>query len=376
MKIILIGVPGSGKSTQGNLMSEQLNLPYLSAGDIFRNIAKEDSERGKSFRKTMEAGKLLPDGLTVEIIENYLSSPEYSNGYILDGFPRSTVQAELFNHKVDRVIFIDLDDREALWRIALRTDERNDQQAGTVVNRLKVFHETTNPVVEHYRGKGILADIDGSGTVEQVNDEILRYFGKKREHGKAVDWKPEKPIIFALTGLCGSGKSSASAYFSGLGMPVIHFGSRITEEVQKRNLEMNVQGNEQVRKEFRDEHGMSALAKLSSDIIKEGLKEHNRVVIDDMHSFEEYEFLSTEMIDAKVVLIDIWAHASDRYNRVKNRSDRPGYCNRERDLSEIVKDNMGTTIAMADYVVKNDGSVEDLHRALGRIYKKEYFDLS
>ena len=99
MKIVLIGIQGAGKSTQGNLLSDKLELPYLSTGHIFRVIAKEKTELGRKVKLIMTAGLLQPDDLTVQVVEDYLGRPEYEKGYIIDGFPRTLEQVEKFKKR-------------------------------------------------------------------------------------------------------------------------------------------------------------------------------------------------------------------------------------------------------------------------------------
>ena len=116
MKLVLIGIQGAGKSTQGNFLSEEYNIPYLSSGHIFRQMAKEKSKMGRWLKETINSGALVPDEKTLEIIFTYLEKPEYQDGYILDGFPRTVVQAEAFNNGVDKVVFLDVSDKEALFQ--------------------------------------------------------------------------------------------------------------------------------------------------------------------------------------------------------------------------------------------------------------------
>src|SRR4029077_12977198 len=127
MKIVLLGIQGSGKSTQGNLLTEKLHIPYLSTGHIFRNIAKEKTPIGRYIKEVMNAGYLIPDDKTLEIVSEYLSRPEYAKGYILDGFPRTVTQAESFANGIDKVVYLKVSDKEALWRLSLRNDEREDE---------------------------------------------------------------------------------------------------------------------------------------------------------------------------------------------------------------------------------------------------------
>src|SRR3989344_2210174 len=175
MKLILIGIQGSGKSTQGNMLSEQLKIPYLSSGHIFREMAKEKTTWGRYVKETLNAGFLIPDEKTVPIIEDYLSKSEYKSGYILDGFPRTTGQAEAFKNGVDHVIYLKVSDKEALWRLAGRDEEgvREDNTLKALMKRINEFHTKTQPVIDFYRQKGILIEIDGEKEIDAISSEIL-----------------------------------------------------------------------------------------------------------------------------------------------------------------------------------------------------------
>lgn len=173
MKIILIGIQGAGKSTQGNLLSEKLSIPYLSTGHIFREIAKEKTTQGRYIKETMNAGILIPDEKTIEIVNEYLSRPEYNEGYVMDGFPRTTVQVEAFKEKIDKVIYLKVSDKEALWRIAGRGDNREDETLQAIKTRIESFHQFTEPVLDYYREKGLLLEVDGEKEIEEINQEIL-----------------------------------------------------------------------------------------------------------------------------------------------------------------------------------------------------------
>lgn len=173
MKLLLIGIQGAGKSTQGNLLSEELKVPYLSSGHIFRQMAKEKTKLGRMLKETLNSGALVPDDLTLEIVLEYLRRPEYKEGFILDGFPRTEPQAEVFNGEIDKVAYIKVSDKEALWRISGRNDSREDETLQAIRKRIGLFHEVTEPVVEYYRQEGKLIEVDGEQTVEQVFDDIL-----------------------------------------------------------------------------------------------------------------------------------------------------------------------------------------------------------
>jgi adenylate kinase len=170
-----VGIQGAGKSTQGNMLSEKLGIPYLSSGHIFREMAKDKSPLGRTLKETLNAGLLVPDKLTLEIITEYLKRPEYSNGYILDGFPRTVPQAEAFGSNVDKVIFIDVSDREALWRISGRVSDRQDETLHAIRKRIELFHEHTEPVLGYYRDLGQLVQVNGEKPVEEVFEKIMSF---------------------------------------------------------------------------------------------------------------------------------------------------------------------------------------------------------
>ncbi len=174
MKIILIGIQGAGKSTQGNLLSEKLKVPYLSTGHIFRDLAKEKTPTGRYIKEVMNAGYLIPDKKTLEIVSEYLSRPEYQKGYILDGFPRTLGQAKAFKNGIDKVIYLKVSDKEALWRLAGRNDtSREDETLHAILRRIESFHKFTEPVLDYYRKKGQLVEINGEQSIEDIHKEIL-----------------------------------------------------------------------------------------------------------------------------------------------------------------------------------------------------------
>lgn len=174
MKIILIGIQGAGKSTQGNILSEKLDIPYLSTGHIFREMAKEKSKIGRYLKEVMNSGVLIPDSTTLEIVSEYLKRPEYDKGYVMDGFPRTTKQAEAFENGIDKVVYIKVSDREALWRLSYRDEGREDDTLIAIRKRIELFHELTEQVIEYYRKKKQLVEVDGEKSIEEINKEILK----------------------------------------------------------------------------------------------------------------------------------------------------------------------------------------------------------
>ncbi len=178
MKIILIGIQGAGKSTQGNILSKKLGIPYLSTGHIFRDLAKEKTKIGRYLKEVMVSGALVPDKTTLEIVTDYLKRPEYNKGYIMDGFPRTIAQAKAFANGIDHVVYLEVLDKEALWRLSYRTDEREDETLAALRKRIELFHEVTKPVIDYYRQKGMLVEIDGEKTIEEISKEILKALKK------------------------------------------------------------------------------------------------------------------------------------------------------------------------------------------------------
>lgn len=174
MKIVLIGIQGAGKSTQGNMLSQKLNVPYLSSGHIFREMAKEKTQLGRWLKETLNSGALVPDDTTLEIVLTYLEKPEYANGYILDGFPRTVPQAEAFNGGVDKVVYLKVSDKEALWRISGRNDARDDETLQAIRKRIALFHELTEEVIEYYRQHNKLIEVDGELSVDEVYTSVLK----------------------------------------------------------------------------------------------------------------------------------------------------------------------------------------------------------
>lgn len=180
MKIILIGIQGSGKSTQGNLLSEKLKVPYLSTGHIFRILAKEHTKLGRYIKEVMNAGYLIPDNKVLSIVSDYLKRPEYKDGYILDGFPRTLGQVKAFKNGIDKVIYLRVSDKEALWRLSYRNDEvREDETISAIRKRIDSFHRFTEPVLDYYRKKGVLIQVDGEKSIEEIHKEIMEKIKKR-----------------------------------------------------------------------------------------------------------------------------------------------------------------------------------------------------
>lgn len=174
MRIVLIGIQGAGKSTQGNMLSEALGVPYLSSGHIFREMAREKTKTGRWLKETLNTGSLIPDEMTIKIVSEYLEKPEYEKGFIVDGYPRTVPQAEVFSDGTEKAVFIDVSDKEALWRISGRVSDRDDETLQAIRKRIALFHELTQEVINFYQEKGNLIQVDGEQDVNTVFADIMK----------------------------------------------------------------------------------------------------------------------------------------------------------------------------------------------------------
>ena len=185
MNIILLGPPGAGKGTQAKILVDGQGLVQLSTGDMLRAAVASGSELGQQAKAVMEAGKLMPDDIMVQIISDRISDPDCANGFILDGFPRTTAQAEaldrMLNEKslpLDHVIEISVNDSVLIDRINTRVAEtpeaerRDDDNAETLKHRLEVYHEQTAPILPYYAGRGMLKKVDGMKQIDEVSKQI------------------------------------------------------------------------------------------------------------------------------------------------------------------------------------------------------------
>ncbi|MCR5747099.1 MAG: adenylate kinase [Lachnospiraceae bacterium] len=213
MKIVMLGAPGAGKGTQADKIAEKYGLPHISTGDIFRKNIKEGTELGKEAKSYIDAGQLVPDELTVRLLLDRVKNDDCKDGYILDGYPRTIPQAEALdkeltklNEKIDYAINVDVPDENIVNRMSGRRaclkcgatyhlkyvppkkegvcDEcgaelviRDDDKPETVKNRLKVYHEQTQPLIEYFEKKGVLHTVDGTIDVEDVFKAIESIFG-------------------------------------------------------------------------------------------------------------------------------------------------------------------------------------------------------
>ena len=213
MKIIMLGAPGAGKGTQAMKIAEKYQIPHISTGDIFRANIKEGTELGKKAKSYMDQGQLVPDELTLELIMDRFQNPDCANGYVLDGFPRTIPQAEALTEAlakkgetIDYAINVEVPDENIINRmggrraclacgstyhivyaptrvegICDRCGEklvlRDVDKPETVKNRLNVYHNQTQPLIEYYTRQGKLAEVDGTQSMEDVFNAIVKILG-------------------------------------------------------------------------------------------------------------------------------------------------------------------------------------------------------
>jgi len=210
MKIVMLGAPGAGKGTQAEMIAEKYGIPHISTGDIFRANIKNGTELGKKAKSYMDAGNLVPDELTVDLVIDRVAQPDCEKGYILDGFPRTIPQAEVFteqlaknNEKIDFAIDVEVPDENIIGRMGGRRAclncgatyhikyippkkegicdvcgselvLRNDDKPETVKNRLNVYHEATQPLIDFYKAQGALREVDGTQDMKDVFAAIVK----------------------------------------------------------------------------------------------------------------------------------------------------------------------------------------------------------
>ena len=214
MKIIMLGAPGAGKGTQADKICAKYNIPHISTGDIFRANIKNNTELGQKAKSYMDKGELVPDELVVDLVVDRIKADDCTNGYVLDGFPRTIPQAEALdaalaaiNDKVDYAINVEVPDENIINRMSGRRacvacgatyhivhiptkvegvcDKcgaelilRDDDKTETVKNRLNVYHEQTQPLIDYYTAKNVLHEVDGTKAMEDVFSSIVSILGE------------------------------------------------------------------------------------------------------------------------------------------------------------------------------------------------------
>jgi adenylate kinase len=205
MDLVLLGAPGAGKGTQGALLAERLGIPKIATGDMLREAVRQGTPLGREARRYMDAGELVPDEVILGMVRERLSREDAAKGAVFDGYPRNAVQAEALDgmlaamgRGIDRVVYIDVADEAIVRRmsgrrtdpvtgevyhvehnppppeVAERVVQREDDREETVRHRLRVYRETTAPLVEHYRGAGVpVHTVDGTRPIDEVQGVIL-----------------------------------------------------------------------------------------------------------------------------------------------------------------------------------------------------------
>ena len=208
--IVLLGPPGAGKGTQAQVISHEMNLAHISSGDLFRENLKNQTELGKLAQGYMNRGELVPDDVTIAMVHDRIQRPDCQDGALLDGFPRTPAQADALadmlgsmGQKVDSVPYISVPSEELIERLSGRWTcpscgkvyhekynppktpgicdvdgtkliQRDDDKAETVERRIRVYTEQTSPLIEYYRQKGLLVEVDGTQSIEDVSKDILK----------------------------------------------------------------------------------------------------------------------------------------------------------------------------------------------------------
>ncbi len=205
MNLLILGAPGAGKGTQAKFLAEKYNILHISTGDLLRAEVREATELGLKIKDIMDRGDLVSDELTTELLKKKLNSKECENGFLLDGYPRTTVQAntlESIAPKLDAAIVIDVDDQIIIERMSGRRTckacgqvyhatnnppkvegvcdvcggeviQRADDNAETVKNRLNKYHTETAPIIDYYKEKGIVIRVSGLGQIEDITKKIV-----------------------------------------------------------------------------------------------------------------------------------------------------------------------------------------------------------
>jgi adenylate kinase len=183
VRLVLIGPPGSGKGTQAARLTERFDAPTVAFGEVFSDHKERGTDLGQKAAEQIDKGELVPDEIVVSMARERLAEPDVSQGFLLDGFPRTVPQAEelesLLDEKglsLDAAIYLQVPNDVVVERLSARseTEDRDDDDEQTVRNRLRVFDESTSPLLDHYRDKGLLVEIDGVGDEAEVFGRIAK----------------------------------------------------------------------------------------------------------------------------------------------------------------------------------------------------------
>jgi adenylate kinase len=200
MRLVLVGPPGAGKGTQAVFLAEHYSIPHISTGDIFRANLKAGTPLGQEAKGFMDRGELVPDSVTNAMVKDRLTHDDVANGFLLDGFPRNVVQAEVLRailaeqkNPLDAVLELNIADSEIIERLSSRLTcrgcgapspataqacaacggelyQREDDKAEVIARRLEVYNEQTAPIIAFYRGEGLLITISATGAVSEITE--------------------------------------------------------------------------------------------------------------------------------------------------------------------------------------------------------------
>jgi adenylate kinase len=192
MRVVLLGPPGSGKGTQAKLLAERLGIPQISTGEMLRAAVREGTPLGQRVKAVMEVGELVSDDLMIALIRERIAAPDALAGFVLDGFPRTVDQAAALDRllegngkAISAVVNLSVPDSALIDRLAGRSgqEKRSDDRRETVLERLRVYHEKTEPLAEFYRGRRLLTDVDGMGEIAEVAGRIGNALEQRRAAG-------------------------------------------------------------------------------------------------------------------------------------------------------------------------------------------------
>lgn len=182
MRLLIMGPPGAGKGTQAAVIARRLGIPHISTGDIFRANVSEGTPLGLEAKRYMDAGEYVPDSVTNEMVRNRIAEPDAEPGFLLDGYPRTLAQVEELDgmlsdagRSLDVVVVLTVDADELVQRLLKRaeTSGRSDDTEDVIRHRQDVYTEQTAPLIDVYRDRGLLLEVDGLGEVDEVSARIL-----------------------------------------------------------------------------------------------------------------------------------------------------------------------------------------------------------
>jgi adenylate kinase len=180
VKLVFLGPPGSGKGTQATRLSTALGVAHISTGDMLRGAIAAGTPMGKEVEGILARGELVSDDVIAALVEERVQAEDCANGFLLDGFPRTLPQAELLDGALERlglaldvVILIDVPEDELMRRLTSRGQGRDDDKPEVIRHRLGVYRDQTAPLADLYRGRGLLRELDGVGTVDDVATRVV-----------------------------------------------------------------------------------------------------------------------------------------------------------------------------------------------------------